>query len=40
VGGEVFGFSFKRSFIENVPVDIEKVKEVINRINVLILESR
>ncbi|MDR1600986.1 MAG: hypothetical protein LBS42_00975 [Tannerella sp.] len=37
VGGEKLGFSFKRSYIENVAVDIEKVKEAIGQINALVL---
>jgi hypothetical protein len=38
--GDTFGFSFKRSYIENGTVNIEKVKEAINRINALILDSQ
>lgn len=40
VGGGKFGFSFKRSYIENVPVNIEKVKEAITRINELVLAAQ
>ncbi|MDR1406548.1 MAG: hypothetical protein LBJ23_00705 [Tannerella sp.] len=39
VGGAAIGLSFKRSYIENVPVDFEMVKETILRINELVLDS-
>ncbi|MDR1344065.1 MAG: hypothetical protein LBJ39_01805 [Tannerellaceae bacterium] len=39
IGGAAIGLSFKRSYIENVPVDFEKVKEVILLINELVEES-
>lgn len=37
-GGSVFGLTFKRSVIENVAVDIEKVKEMIALINKIVLQ--
>jgi hypothetical protein len=36
-GGHNLFLYFKRSFIENVPVDISKVKEAVARINGLVL---
>ena len=39
IGSSQLGFSFKRSFIENVPIDIEKIEEAISHINKLVLES-
>ncbi|MDR0538332.1 MAG: hypothetical protein LBH04_09905 [Tannerellaceae bacterium] len=39
-GGYNFGFSFKRSFIENLPVDSASVREVITRINELVLAAQ
>ncbi|MDR1406547.1 MAG: hypothetical protein LBJ23_00700 [Tannerella sp.] len=39
IGGAAIGLSFKRSYIENVPVDFEMVKEAILRINELVLDS-
>jgi hypothetical protein len=40
VGGDMFGFSFKRSFIENVSIDVEKIKEAIKQINALVLDAQ
>ena len=39
IGSSQLGFSFKRSFIENIPINIEKIEEVISHINKLVLES-
>ncbi len=39
-GGLSIGLSFKRSVIENIPVDIEQAKSVINIINNLVLRSQ
>ncbi|GHV47811.1 hypothetical protein FACS1894181_02060 [Bacteroidia bacterium] len=39
-GGDKLGYSFKKSYIENVPVNIEKVKEAITRINELVLAAQ
>ena len=40
-GGAVFGMSFKASLIENVPVDIDRVRQAVDRINaqVILLQS-
>ena len=39
-GGSMMGLSFKRSVIENIPVDIEKVKSAINLLNYIVLQSK
>ncbi|MCC8188442.1 MAG: hypothetical protein LIP08_13335 [Bacteroides sp.] len=40
VGSQRFGFSFKRSVIENVPIEIEKIEQAIMHINNLVIESK
>ncbi len=39
-GGMVMGLAFKRSVIENIPVDIQKALEAINIINEKVIDSK
>jgi hypothetical protein len=39
ISGAVFGFAFKRSFIENVAVDIDLIRESIEFLNEKVLET-
>ncbi len=39
IGSTRLGFSFKRSYIENLPIETEKIVEAIERINQLVLKE-
>jgi len=40
VGSMRIGFSFKRSFIENIPIEIDKIEEAIQSINSLVIDNK
>lgn len=40
VGSASFGFSFKRSFIENTPIDIERIEAAIGMINDMVKANK
>lgn len=38
-GSSQLGFSFKRSYIENVPIDISQIEEAIRHLNKIVIEN-